>query len=92
MSQDKESIKKSRRKFLRNAGMLSLAASPLGALAKIDTSEGITFAAGPRPLVRYPGKRALTLVHSRPPHLETHSPFLTKASSLPMMLFLCVII
>ena len=35
----------------------------------------MTFAAGPRPLVRYPGKRDMILVHSRPPHLET--PFST---------------
>lgn len=71
MSQDKEQPPISRRSFLRNASVLSLAASPLAALAKIDTSEGITFAAGPRPLVTYPGKRGLMLVHSRPPHLET---------------------
>ena len=71
MSQYKEKRSTSRRNFLRNAGVLSLAASPLSAIAKLDTSEGLTFAAGPRPLVRYPGKRELTLVHSRPPHLET---------------------
>lgn len=71
MSQDNEKRSTSRRNFLRNAGVLSLAASPLSAIAKLDTSEGLTFAAGPRPLVRYPGKRELTLVHSRPPHLET---------------------
>lgn len=61
----------SRRDFLRHVGVLAVAVSPLGALAAQDTSEGITFAAGPRPLVEYPEKRPLILVHSRPPHLET---------------------
>lgn len=65
----------SRRQFVRRAGVLALASAPLGALAAVDTGEGVTFAAGPRPLVRYPGKRELILVHSRPPHLET--PFAT---------------
>ncbi len=60
-----------RREFMRSVGALALVASPLAALARADTSEGITFAAGPRPLVQYPEKRPLILVHSRPPHLET---------------------
>jgi DMSO/TMAO reductase YedYZ molybdopterin-dependent catalytic subunit len=45
--------------------------SQQGQAMAIDTDEGVTFAAGPRPLVSYPGKRPLILVHSRPPHLET---------------------
>lgn len=49
----------------------ALTTSPIAALASVDTGEGVTFAAGPRPLVQYPGKRELILVHSRPPHLET---------------------
>ena len=61
----------SRRNFLRHASALALMIPPLGALAAQDTSEGITFADGPRRLVKYPGKRPLILVHSRPPHLET---------------------
>lgn len=65
----------SRCRFMRNAGVMALTASPLAALATQDTSEGVTLAAGPRPLVKYPGKRELILVHSRPPHLET--PFST---------------
>ena len=65
----------SRRNFLQKTSALLAVASPLGALASQDTSEGISFAAGPRPLVKYPGKRELILVHSRPPHLET--PFAT---------------
>lgn len=60
-----------RRRFIRNAGIASLAAySPLS-LGASAPDEGLTFAAGPRPLVEYPGKRAMILVHSRPPHLET---------------------
>ena len=31
----------------------------------------VTFADGPRPLVKYPGKRPMIRVHTRPPHLET---------------------
>ena len=83
MSQDKDSIEASKRKFLRNAGILSLAVSPLGAIAKMSDSEGLTFAAGPRPLVRYPGKRELTLVHSRPPHLETPFPIFNEGVITP---------
>ena len=75
MNDDQDNIQASRRNFLRNAGTLALAASPLAAIAGLDTGEGVTFAAGPRPLVSYPGKREMILVHSRPPHLET--PFST---------------
>lgn len=71
MNDDQHDAHASRRNFLRHAGVLALAASPLRAMAGIDTSEGVSFAAGPRPLVRYPGKRDLILVHSRPPHLQT---------------------
>ena len=62
-----------RRRFVRTAGLLALAASPLGAMAgrAADTGEGVSFADGPRPLVQYPGKRPLIRVHTRPPHLET---------------------
>jgi sulfite dehydrogenase len=62
-----------RRRFVRGAGLLALAASPLAALAArgLDTGEGVTFANGPRPLLKYPGKRPLISVTTRPPHLET---------------------
>lgn len=73
MNDDYENTDASRRNFLRNAGVFAVSASPLA--AALDTGEGVTLAAGPRPLVRYPGKRDLILVHSRPPHLET--PFST---------------
>jgi DMSO/TMAO reductase YedYZ molybdopterin-dependent catalytic subunit len=71
MNADHDPIDPSRRRLMRHAGALALAISPLAALAAQDTGEGVTFAAGPRPLVRYPGKRALIRVHTRPPHLET---------------------
>ncbi|MGE8149879.1 molybdopterin-dependent oxidoreductase [Pseudomonas vancouverensis] len=66
----------SRRRVLRDAFTLALAASPLANLARAageadDGAEEVTFAAGPRPLVQYPQKRPLTLVTTRPPHLET---------------------
>ena len=61
-----------RRQFVKGAGLLALGASPMGVLADVsDTGEGVTFADGPRPLVKYPGKRELIRVHTRPPHLET---------------------
>lgn len=65
-----ENFDPQRRRVVRSAGLFALAASPLGALA-LDTGEGVTFADGPRPLVKYPGKRPLIRVHTRPPHLET---------------------
>ncbi len=71
MVDDNATFKHSRRHFLRSAGALTLAVSPLSAGAVSKTGEGVTFADGPRPLVRYPGKRELILVHTRPPHLET---------------------
>ncbi len=63
----------SRRRVLRDAVALALAASPLASIANAaeDNPEEVTFAAGPRPLVQYPQKRPLTLVTTRPPHLET---------------------
>lgn len=64
-------IQQSRRQFLRKASMLALGASPLLSLAATDNNEGVSLAGGIRPLVKYPGKRDLILVHSRPPHLET---------------------
>jgi DMSO/TMAO reductase YedYZ molybdopterin-dependent catalytic subunit len=47
------------------------AANSAAAAAGTDTGEGVTFADGPRQLVRYPGKRPLIRVTARPPHLET---------------------
>jgi DMSO/TMAO reductase YedYZ molybdopterin-dependent catalytic subunit len=61
----------SRRQLIQRIAALALAGPSLAAQAAPDTGEGVTFAAGPRPLVRYPGKRPLIRVHTRPPHLET---------------------
>jgi DMSO/TMAO reductase YedYZ molybdopterin-dependent catalytic subunit len=60
-----------RRGFIHAAGML--AATSVGHLpaAELDSGEGVTLAGGPRPLIRYPGKRPLIRVTTRPPHLET---------------------
>jgi sulfite dehydrogenase (cytochrome) subunit A len=60
-----------RRSFIRTAGMLAAASASRLPAAQLDTGEGVTFADGPRPLVRYPGKRPLIRVTTRPPHLET---------------------
>ncbi|HIG64475.1 MAG TPA: oxidase [Methyloprofundus sp.] len=70
MTDNKDTIVASRRRFIRNAGTLALTA-PLISRAALDTGEGVTFAGGERPLVQFPEKRKLILVHSRPPHLET---------------------
>eukprot|EP01034_Spumella_vulgaris_P043858 gene43858-54492_t len=70
-SHDPASLNDPRRRFIRGAGLLALAASPFAALAAAETGEGVSFANGPRPLVKYPGKRPLIRVHTRPPHLET---------------------
>jgi sulfite dehydrogenase len=62
----------SRRRFLQGLGLMGAMGVPLASFAAaIDTGEGVTFADGPRPLVRYPGKRPLIRVTTRPPHLET---------------------
>lgn len=68
-----DNSKLTRRRVLRDAVTLALAASPLASIARAtgETAEEVTFAAGPRPLVQYPQKRPLTLVTTRPPHLET---------------------
>lgn len=74
-----DNSKPSRRRVLRDAITLAFAASPLANLvnaagkagSSASNAEEVTFAAGPRPLVQYPQKRPLTLVTTRPPHLET---------------------
>lgn len=69
---DKYTAKLNRRVFLGKASAAILGASSLRSLASpSDTSEGVSLAAGPRPLVQYPEKRELIRVHTRPPHLET---------------------
>jgi sulfite dehydrogenase len=71
MGKDSRSRVLSRRNLVQSAGSLALAATPLARLMAQDTDEGVSFAAGPRPMVTYPGKRPLIRVHTRPPHLET---------------------
>jgi sulfite dehydrogenase len=56
---------------MRTAASMAAAGLPLAVRAATDTSEGVSFADGPRPLVSYPGKRPLIRVTTRPPHLET---------------------
>jgi sulfite dehydrogenase len=60
-----------RRELLKRTGLAALAAgfSPTGAFA-LDTVE-LPFDNGERPLVRYPQKRPLIGLTSRPPQLET---------------------
>jgi sulfite dehydrogenase len=63
-----------RRTFVQTAGLFVAAApiaATLAAASATDTAEGVSFAAGPRQWVRYPGKRPLIRVTTRPPHLET---------------------
>ncbi|WP_176514501.1 SorA family sulfite dehydrogenase catalytic subunit [Pseudomonas faucium] len=68
-----EGSRLSRRRVLRDAFALAIATSPLAGLAKAanERADDVSVAAGPRPLVQYPQKRPLTLVTTRPPHLET---------------------
>lgn len=85
MNDHHDSIDRSRRRFMRSAGALALATSypAAAATAPHDTGEGVSFAAGPRPLVQYPGKRALIRVHTRPPHLETPFPIFNEGPITP---------
>ena len=57
-----------RRSLIKGAGALAASASPLQALAQTVT---MPFGNGERPLVKYPQKRPMIAVTSRPPHLET---------------------
>ncbi len=59
-----------RRHFLQR-GALAGTAGLLGLRAAAQDSVILPFANGERPLVKYPGKRPLMVVTSRPPQLET---------------------
>src|SRR5205823_1339678 len=62
-----------RRQFLRTTGLLALgglAAGPQSIVMAADTME-LPFVNGQRPLVKFPQKRPLILLTSRPPQLET---------------------
>ncbi len=71
MSNTDESVNRSRRRLNQGVSAIAFSASPLSGLLAQINREGVTLAAGPRPMVRYPGKRPLIRVHTRPPHLET---------------------
>src|SRR6185436_11520617 len=60
----------SRRSFLRRA-VFAAAALPAGARAADETTVRLPFENGERELVKYPQKRALIRLTSRPPQLET---------------------
>jgi len=60
----------SRRAFLRR-GALAAAALPIGLRAADETIVHLPFENGDRSLVKYPQKRALLRLTSRPPQLET---------------------
>jgi DMSO/TMAO reductase YedYZ molybdopterin-dependent catalytic subunit len=60
----------SRRRFLQRTALAGTAGL-LGLRALADETVTLPFANGQRPLVRYPGKRAMILQTSRPPQLET---------------------
>src|SRR5690349_23693479 len=59
-----------RRELLKRAGMAALATG-LGSRGAFAETVTLPFDNGERPLVRYPQKRAMIGVTSRPPQLET---------------------
>jgi sulfite dehydrogenase (cytochrome) subunit A len=72
-----------RRAFVQSASIFTVAAAATPVFGATDTGEGVTFADGPRPLVRYPGKRPLIRVTTRPPHLETPFPVFNDGAITP---------
>src|SRR4051794_19894247 len=60
-----------RRRFLQAGGVLSERALMRGTTAWADDPTTLPFENGERPLVRYPQKRPLIRLTSRPPQLET---------------------
>src|SRR5437764_9420694 len=62
-----------RRQFLRAAGLAALGGTMAGPAISALADETITmpFANGRRPLVKFPQKRPLILLTTRPPQLET---------------------
>src|SRR5947208_5953090 len=57
-----------RRKFIEASGALAVGLGPLKALAETVT---LPFENGERPIVKYPQKRPMIGLTSRPPQLET---------------------
>ena len=68
MSSDSRAV--SRRRFLRSAGIVAATIGNAPLLFSQETIK-LPFANGERPLVKYPGKRPLIRLTSRPPQLET---------------------
>ncbi len=62
-----------RRELLKRAGMAALATG-LGARGAFAETVTLPFDNGERPLVKYPQKRPMIGVTSRPPQLETPFP------------------
>lgn len=62
-----------RREFLRAAGLATLGGAVAGPVLRALADETVTmpFANGQRPLVKFPQKRPLILLTTRPPQLET---------------------
>ena len=63
----------SRRQFLRAAGLATLGGAGVGPIMTAWADETVTmpFTNGKRPLVKFPQKRPLILLTTRPPQLET---------------------
>lgn len=73
-------MNKLRREVVKACGLLSLTSTSFTSIAKTfvengvqySDGEGVTFAAGPKPILSsFPQKKDMVIVHTRPPHLET---------------------
>src|SRR6267142_90091 len=62
---------RTRREFLKSAGAAGFAALAFDPLASLAEEISLPFANGDRQLAKFPQKRALILLTSRPPQLET---------------------
>src|SRR5262245_11888220 len=60
-----------RRRFLRVAGLASLAGRTAGKALAADETVTLPFENGTRSMVKYPQKRPLIRITTRPPQLET---------------------
>lgn len=71
MSKRGQLFNPNRREFLKQGALLGIAALAGEALVGAEDIVTLPFENGDRPLVRYPGKRALIRQTTRPPQLET---------------------
>src|SRR3954453_7241557 len=60
-----------RRELLKGAGLVAMAATLTSARARALDAVTLPFATGERPLLKYPQKRPMIGLTSRPPQLET---------------------